>query len=139
MPGWARILITITAVASVPVTVLANYLGSYFTADSFGIIGASYSSSSSSSSSSLGLLVVGSGNYFSSGNAHNSMVVGASCNLYDSNSVVFGKWNANTGGDEAFVIGNGSYGAPANSFVVLKNGTIRINRQGDIEMGIYGN
>lgn len=138
MPKWARVSIAVVALASVPATVLAELYDEFFSIDKLGVIGNSWVSSSSSIGSYLGLLVVGNGNYYDVETSGNSMIVGESCNIYDNNSVVIGKWNADTGGDEAFVIGNGNYTTPSNSLVVLKDGTVRIAPQGDVEMGIYG-
>jgi hypothetical protein len=50
---------------------------------------------------------------------------------------VIGTWNADTGGDELFILANGEYGAPHNVLEVFKNGAIRIIPQGDINMGNY--
>lgn len=126
------------AIVSIPITAWA-LSGSTLEVSQWGEIG--YHPLYSGSNYSSFLLLVGYNNNAPSGAyMYNSMAVGSNLNIYDENSVVIGTWNEDTTGDEAFVIGNGdSSSSASNSFVVLKDGAIQMERQGDIEMGIYGN
>ncbi len=157
-PKRARAAIAVVALASVPVTVLADYFYDAHV-QYWAQIGGYYSSSSSGGyGSSSGLLIVGNNinlPYWVS----DSLIAGYSLNLYDSNSIVFGRWNKNTSGTDLFVVGNGTSSVTTqNEMEILKDGTIhmgddgsgsyafeidadgetiRIKPQGDIDMGIY--
>ena len=121
------------AVLSIPATVWAVLTDSAMDISYWGSIGWNYTSSLTSGTE----LLVGAGNWRMNLTT-NTMAVGSNLIIYDDNSVVIGTWNQDTGGDEQFIVGNGTYGHPANSLEVYKDGTVKINRQGDIPMGKFG-
>jgi hypothetical protein len=128
------------AIASVPVSVLA-LSGTYLEISELASIGYNviFSSSSSTSNGTPALFV---GDYNASSFTSNStdaggLAVGSFCVIRDPGSVVIGKWNKDTLGDELLILANGTDQAPNNVLEVFKNGAIRIIPQGDINMGNY--
>lgn len=136
-------LVALAALMSVPVTAFA-FTDYYGQISNYLVVGSSnyyVSSSSSSSYNMYGILLIGTycGVTSTNSSMSNAAAVGSYNIIYDSNSMVVGSWNKDTGGDELFILGNGSYSAPSNAMEVFKNGKIRILRQGDISMGAYSN
>lgn len=70
--------------------------------------------------------------YTTTAASYNSFVVGR-------NNVGGGNTTSWVASDPLFEVGNGTYSAPSNAFVVYKNGRVRIPKaQGDISMGAFG-
>lgn len=128
---WAAGLAAILAIPAVVVAV--GVTGSTLTVYNWGSFG--YNSAGSN----IPAVAVGSGNtwhYSASG----SLTVGTSLIAHDSNSLVVGTWNEDTGGEEAFVVGIGtSSTAQANALEITTDGRIRIpNGQNGISLGEFG-
>lgn len=148
--SWKRKFVGLIAVASIPVT-------AYAVIDTMGYFSGWVAVGSSGMSGTSPLLAVGTGNSFTwtPSPPSNVFIAGSYLMSYDDNSTVIGQWNADTGGDEAFVIGNGTgSGDKKNSLEVYKNGDVIIpnaleihedgtviisQAQGDIDMGAFGN
>lgn len=158
--GWKRKAIVIVSLMSIPLTIYASnepFMHVWY----YSHIGGYYSNAGQQFSTD-GLLIVGNGNTIPSYGmlASNSIVAGNYLNLYDTNSIVLGRYNRDSQGEELFVIGNGSStGTAQNEVEILKDGTIRLGGdssgtfaleiasdgktitidqpQGDLSMGIY--
>lgn len=79
------------------------------------------------------VIAVGDSAYWSSYQSGIALV-GSNVSAYGSDSMIVGKWNPYSAGNEVFAVGNGTSGAPSNAFEILEDGTVRI---GDIQNG-YG-
>lgn len=129
--SWIRKLVGLAAIISIPVSAFAVVYDTHgYFQDWLGI-------GSGGASGQNHALTVGFGNNHWAGN---TMTAGSYLITYDENSTVVGQWNIDTGGDEAFVVGNGTgSGDKRNALEVYKNGDVIVPKaQGDIDMGIFG-
>lgn len=127
--------VAIGALAGVPLTLWAAGLtGSDITVTTWGLFG-TYNYVGYSNSS----VAVGTSN--TNYDADNSLLVGSNLIAYDDNSLVVGKWNEDTGGQELFVAAIGTdYSNKKNAFEVTAEGRVRIPEvQGELSLGDYGN
>lgn len=119
-------------ISSIPLTLFA-YTDTYFYATSYlysiGYIeGYKYISAGSANfvgNSSYMIGFVGNSNTTNSG-VSRAMAVGYGLVVRDSDSLVAGTWNSDSGGDELLILGNGSYGVPSNALEVFKNGNMNV-------------
>lgn len=110
----------------------ASLTGDDLTVYSWGVFGSASLSSAAYNSVSVG--------GYNTIDFDESLAVGKSVHAYDANSVVIGMWNKDTGGNELFVIGKGTSSVKSNAFEVFDDGSVCIPvRQGDIDMGVFGN
>lgn len=125
------------AALGVPVTVLAiSVSGNDLDIDSYGLFGGATGPGNGGAA-----LAVGYTAQWDS-TKDGMAAVGSNVNAYDSNSMVVGYWNKQTGGSgDAFVVGYGTSTEPKNAVEVHSDGTVRIGEaqhESAASMGGFG-